>query len=140
MSRKTLNPHGKFKVFRDARMLDIETSIAEGMRHRVGLASPLPMANEARKSAEGFLVKAQSLTYLARCGFAAIGNDIRCHSSAEFAVALIDVLNGLFAFFFRRKIEIDVRPFPTALAQKTFEEQLHADRIDGRDFECITDS
>src|SRR5260370_37261557 len=113
MSRKTLNPHGKFKVFRDARMLDIETSIAEGMRHRVGLASPLPMANEARTSAEGFLVKAQSPTYLARCGFAAIGNDIRFHNTGEPAAALIDILTGLVRFFFRGSVGIEFVTLPT---------------------------
>ena len=55
------------------------------------------------------------------------------------AVPLIDVLNNFFALVARRQIKIDVRPFAAVLAQEALKEQLHPDRIDGRDFECITD-
>ena len=84
-------------------------------------------------------IEAQRLADLARCRLAAIGNDVGCHCGAQFAVTLIDVLDGLLALLFRGQIEIDVRPLSTALAQKTLEEQLHADRINGRDLECIAD-
>ena len=87
-----------------------------------------------------FLIEAEGLADLARRGLAAIGDDVRSHGRAEFAVALIDVLNGLLALVFRRQIEIDVRPLAAALAQEALKEQLHANRIDGGDFERIADS
>ncbi len=85
------------------------------------------------------LIEAERLAHFARSGLAAIRDDVRGHGRAKFAVALVDILDGLLAFFFGRKIEIDVRPFTAAFGQKALEEQLHADRIDGRDFERIAD-
>ena len=40
---------------------------------------------------------------------------------------------------FRGQIEIDVRPLVAALAQEALEEQLHADRIDGGNFQRVAD-
>ena len=86
-----------------------------------------------------FLIEAERLADLARRRLAAIGDDVRRHRSAQFAVTLIDVLDGLLALVFGGQIEIDVRPLAPALAQEALKEQLHAYRIDGRDFERIAD-
>ena len=51
----------------------------------------------------------------------------------------IDVLNDLFTLVARGQIKINVRPFAAALAQESLEEQFHADRIDGGNFERVTD-
>jgi len=44
------------------------------------------------------------------------GNDVRCHGRSEFAVSLVDVLDGLLSLVFGREIEVDVRPLAPALA------------------------
>src|SRR5271167_468409 len=116
MSRQTLNPHGKLKIFCDTRMPDIKTCIVKRMCHRVCLASPLPMTDKARKPAERFLIAAQCFANLACCGLATISNDVRRHGCTKFTIALIDVLNGLFTFVFGREIEVDIWPFSTAFA------------------------
>ena len=104
------------------------------------LPLPLPLDDEARETSQRFRIEAQGLTNFSRRRLAAIGNDVRSHRRAEFAVALVDVLNGLLSLVFGRQIEIDVRPFAAALAQEALKEQFHADRIDRRDFERIADS
>src|SRR5262245_62421751 len=38
-----------------------------------------------------------------------------------------------------REIKIDVRPFAALFRKKTFEEQVHADRVDRRDPEAVAD-
>src|SRR5258708_38220290 len=39
-----------------------------------------------------------------------------------------------------RQVEIDIWPLAAVLAEEAFDEQCHADRIDGGDFERIADS
>ena len=120
-------------------MVEVEAGIVKRMRHRVGLAAPFPVADEAGQSPQRFLIEAQGFANLARRRFAAIGNDIRRHGRAQFAVSLIDILDGLLSLIFGRQIEIDVRPLAPALAQETLKQQLHAHRIDSRNFERIAD-
>ncbi len=43
MTRQILNPHAELKILRNARMLEIEAGILKRVRHRVGLAAPLPI-------------------------------------------------------------------------------------------------
>jgi hypothetical protein len=50
-----------------------------------------------------------------------------------FAVAFVDVLNDLLAPIAARQIEIDIGPFTALFREKPLEEQIHADRIHGRD-------
>src|ERR671918_2877020 len=61
----------------------------------------------------------------------------RRHAGAVAAVAPVDILNRRLAPVTAREIEIDIRPFPSRLAQKAFEEQIHPDRIDGGDAERV---
>jgi hypothetical protein len=100
------------------------------------LAAPFPLTHKARQPAQRVRIEAQRLAGFTRRGLAAIGNDVGRHGRAEFAVPLIHVLDRLFALVFRRQIEVDVRPLVSALAQEPLEEQFHAYRIDGRDFEA----
>ena len=139
MARQILNPHGQFEILGDARMANIETGVLKGVRHGVGLAAPLPLAHQARQPPQRVLVEAQRLAGFARRRFAAIGDDVGRHGRAQLAVALVDVLDGLLALLFRGQVEIDVRPFVAALAQKALEEQFHANRIDGRNFQRVAD-
>src|SRR6185369_9940815 len=50
----------------------------------------------------------------------------------------INVLNDTFTFVTAGKIQIDIRPFTAFFRKETFEQQVHSDRIDGRDPERIT--
>ena len=139
MARQVLNAHAELKILGDARMLNVEARVLKRVRHGVVFAAPLPMADEAGEAAERVLIEAQRLAHFARRRLAAIGDDVGGHGRAQFAVALVDILNGLLALRLRRQIEIDVRPLVAALAQETLEEQLHADRIDGRNFKRVAD-
>src|SRR5215475_10105186 len=56
-----------------------------------------------------------------------------------FSITLIDILNGTFALIAAGKIKIDVRPFAALFGKKTFEQQVHADCINGSDSQRITD-
>src|SRR6202042_2157888 len=123
--RQALNPDGKLKIFGDTWVLDIKPGIVKRMRHCVCLSSPLPLTDETRKPAERFLIEAKRFANLACCGLATIGDHIRRHRSTEFTVALVDVLNSLFPFIFRRKIEVDIRPFSTAFTYESFKEQFN---------------
>ena len=94
-----------------------------------------------RRGETGELIffEAERLADLARGRAAAIADDVSGHGSAEFAIALVDVLDDLFAMIAGGQIEIDVGPLAAVLAEETLEEQLHADRIDGGDFERVAD-
>jgi hypothetical protein len=97
------------------------------------------LTRETRQTAQRFFIETQCFADFARCGFLAVGVDIGSHSGAEFAIPLVNVLDGLLALFFGRKIEIDVRPFIPALAQKSLKKQVHSHWINDRDFEGIAD-
>ena len=60
-------------------------------------------------------------------------------AAPSFAIALVNVLNGAFALVAAGQIEIDVGPLAALFGKKTLEEQLHADGIDRRDAQRITD-
>ena len=49
------------------------------------------------------------------------------------------MLNGLFAIIAGGEIEIDVGPLAAAFAEEALEEEVHADGVDGGDFEGVTD-
>ena len=66
MAWQILNPHTQLKVFRDARVFKVEACVVEGVRHRVCLAAPLPLTDEAREPSERFLIEAEGLAYFTR--------------------------------------------------------------------------
>src|SRR5258708_28666236 len=115
MARKVLKAHTEFEVFCDAWVLEVEPRTLERMRHRIGLAAPLPLTDETRQSAQRFLIETESFTNFSRRRLSAIGNDVRRHGRSEFAVSLISVLEGLLSLVFGREIEVDVRPLAPAL-------------------------
>ena len=55
------------------------------------------------------------------------------------AVSLVYVLDDLFALIAGGEIEVDVGPLATVFVEESLEEQLHADGIDGGDFEGVAD-
>ena len=88
---------------------------------------------------ERFGIEAERLADFARGGAAAIGDDVGGHGGAEFAVALVDILDGALALIAAGQIEIDVGPFAALFGEKALEQQIHADGIDGGDAERIAD-
>jgi hypothetical protein len=139
VAREVLEADAELEVFGDARVLDVEAGMVEGVGHGVVFAAPLPLGNERGEAAEGFLVEAEGLANFAGGGLAAVGDDVGGHSGAEFAVALVNILDGLLAFFFRGKVEVDVGPLAAVFVEEALEEELHADGVDGRDFEGVAD-
>src|SRR6185437_16848254 len=85
------------------------------------------------------VVKTQRLANFASCRTAAISDHVRRHGCAEFPIALVNILDRALALIAARQIEIDVRPFTPLFRKKTLEQKLHADRIDRRDAQGITD-
>src|ERR1700746_3696892 len=88
---------------------------------------------------QGFRVEGKHFADFARSGFTAIGDDVGGHGGAKSSVAFVNVLNGAFALVAAGQIEIDVRPFAAFCRKKTFEKQIHSDRINRSDSECVTD-
>ncbi len=68
-----------------------------------------------------------------------VGDDVRGHRGARPAVAPVDVLDDRLAALSRREVEVDVRPLAPLLREKALEEEIHPDRIDGRDPEAVAD-
>ena len=120
-------------------MLDIEACMQKRMFQGVVLSLPLPLRHQAREPPQGLRIEAHCLAHFARSRLAAIGNHIGGDGGAQLAITLIDVLNRLLAFISGGQIEIDVRPFSAAFAQKAFKKQVHADRIDRGNFQRIAD-
>ena len=61
-----LNAHAQLQILGDARMLDVEARVPEGVRHGVVLAAPLPVAHQVRQPAQRLLIEPQRFARLAR--------------------------------------------------------------------------
>jgi hypothetical protein len=49
------------------------------------------------------------------------------------------MLDGLLPLVSTRKVDVDIRPFAAFLGEEALKQQIHADRINGRDFEGVAD-
>src|SRR6266436_7516596 len=139
MPRQILDAFAQLPVFSDARMIEVEAHLLEMMFEVIRRTAPFAAVHDARKLVEGLLVKSERFAHFPRRGAVAIGDDVRCHRRAELAVTLIDVLNRLLSLVSARQIEIDIRPLAAFFREKPFKEQFHADRINRRNSEGITD-
>ena len=101
MTRQILKSLAELNVLRDAPVVDVKARVAEIVFERFVFSLPLPVADQAGKAAQRFLIKAQGLAHLACGAFAAVGDDIGGHGRAEFAIALIHVLDCLFTLVAR---------------------------------------
>src|SRR5260370_39084242 len=95
VARKSLNTHGYFKNLRDSGILQVESRILIGARHRIVWSAPFPVTYGPRHFFQRAWIKTHDLSDFFRCGLRTIGDDIRSHCSAEFSVASIDILDGL---------------------------------------------
>src|SRR5260370_36790166 len=53
-------------------------------------------------------------------------------------MTFVNALNVAFALISTGKVEIDIRPFASFFGKKSFEKQVHADRINGSDAQRVT--
>ena len=139
MARQTLHALAEAEVMRDARMIQVEASLRESALHRVVFAAPLPVPHQAAEALDLLFFKAQRLAHFARSRAATIGDDVGGHRRAQRSIAFVEILNNALTLVARGKIEIDVGPLVAALVEKSLEQKLHADRIDGSQFKCIAD-
>ena len=108
------------------------------LRLQIERVRKIAVREKMRKAIENARRKIQRLADLARRAPAAIGDHVRGHGRAVFAVAPVNFLDHALAPIAARQIEIDVGPAFAALAQKTLEDEMIAHRIDRRDAETIT--
>ena len=66
-------------------------------------------------------------------------NVLAIHGCAQLAVALISILDSLFALLAAQHIKVYVGPLVAIFAQETLEEQVHADRINRGYLQHTTD-
>ena len=133
-----LHALANLQVFGNAAMLRVEACRAETGVQGIGWALPFPCAHQLGEAAQRLRIEAERLARFARGRPSSVSNDIGGHRRAQFAIALVHVLNGAFTAVAAGQIEIDIRPFATLGGEEPFEEQLHADRIDRRKAERIT--
>ncbi len=55
------------------------------------------------------------------------------------AVALVDVLDDALALVAGGEVDIDIGPFAALFGEEAFEEEVHADGVDGGDAERVAD-
>ena len=116
--------------FRKTGLLDLGGEI-EGVRK-------IAAGEEVGEAIENVRRKIQRFADLARGAAAAISDDVRGHGGAVFAVTPVNFLDDALPPIAARQIEIDIGPAFAAFAEKAFEDEIVADRIDRRDAEAIT--
>src|SRR5688572_18740515 len=121
----------------DPRIPKIKTTAGKLSLKRVERILVFPIPGELRKAVNGRCIKPQNFSGFARRRPATIGNDICSHRGTARAIALVDILDGALALIAAGKIQIDIGPFATLFGKETFEEQIHADWIDGRNSQDI---
>ena len=116
-----------------------ETDIGELARQRVVRIHVLELVHHLREAIDVHLVELERLSHFAGGTSAAIGDDVGGHRCPVRAVLLVDVLDHPLAPIAARQIQIDVGPLTALLGEEALEEQLHADRIHGRDAQAVAD-
>src|SRR2546423_1749937 len=123
-----------------------EAGLGGAVRQIVVLRDELELRQQVRQAIQLRLRQPEHLPDLARSGARAIADHVRGHRRARLPEALVDVLDDLLALVTGGQIEVDVRPalLPTPVTRtrvaplplrrkESFEEESHADRIDGGD-------
>src|SRR5215472_11767471 len=98
-------------------MVQVKTSFTELPLRGVLRIFPLPRAHQSGELFERGDFKSQRFADFARRRTAAIRNDVRGHSRAEFSEPLVDILNGALALVAAGQIDVDVRPLAALLGE-----------------------
>ena len=83
---------------------------------------PAPHWSQGCDLADHVLIEAEHLTGFSHRKLSAIGDDVRCHGRAVFAVAVVHVLNRSLAFITAWKVNVDVGPFLTVFREEALEQ------------------
>ena len=138
MARHALNLAHEIDQHHDSRRFRIDAAALEQRHEIVVMVAELVHLVELGEPVNLFGRKAQRLADFAHRAFRAIGDHVRGHRGAAFAVAAIDVLNRLLAIVAAGQVEIDVGPFAALLGKEALEQEFHLDRIHRRDPERVT--
>ena len=138
MARQALNLAHQLDQHHDSRRFRIDAAALEQRDEIVVMVAELVHLVELGEPVNLVGRKAERLADLAHRAPRAIGDHVRGHRGAAFAVAAIDVLNRHLAIVAAGQVEIDVGPFAALLGKKTLEQQFHLDRIHRRDSERVT--
>jgi hypothetical protein len=139
VARQVLRHAVELEKFAHARMVEVEAGVAELALGRVVGSLSIPRCATRLLRASSVVIEAQRLAHFARGGAAAIGDDVGGHGGAALSEALVDVLDDALALFAAGQVEIDVGPLAALFGEEALEEQVHADGIDGGDFERVAD-
>jgi hypothetical protein len=74
------------------------------------LLPPFPIPDEPGETARRLFIEAEGFGNLTGSGLAAIGDDVGGHGCPELAIALIDILDRLFALVARSRTQRDQLP------------------------------
>ena len=119
--------------------VQIEADRRQLARQRIGRIDELEVVHHLRQPIDLHRIEAERLADLARRAAPAVGDDVGRHRRAEAPVLFVDVLDDPLAPIAARQIEVDVGPLAALFRQKPLEQQIHPDRIDGRDPEAVAD-
>ncbi len=97
-----------------------------------------PVGREARERVEVRLIDPQGLADLAHRRAGPVADDVGDHRRVPSPVAVVDVLDDLFAAVVL-DVEIDVRRLGPLAGEEALEEQAHAHRVDGGDPQAVAD-
>ena len=139
VARQVLRHLVELEKFAHARVGDVEAGLAKLALGGVLGVLPFPGAHQAGELFERGDFEAQRLADFARGGAAAIGDDVGGHGRAQLAEALVDVLDGVLALVAAGQVDIDIGPLAALFGEEALEEQVHADGVDGGDFERVAD-
>src|ERR1039458_3393016 len=128
MPWQILRGETQLEIFANSRMLKIEPSIAQTPVERVILVLEFPGCHCRRHSLQRLGIESQRLAHFARRHAIAIGDHVGGHGRAALSITLIDVLDHALPLVAAGQIEIDVGPLTPLLGEKSFKQQLHADR------------
>src|SRR5665213_1140719 len=117
----------------------IAAAYASGLKllfqlHRLRQVAVMKKRTEA---VEHVIGETEDLSDFAHCNLRLVSDDICGHCRPGPAIAPVNFLNYFLASVTARKIQINIWPVRTAFTQKSLEEQLCANWIDGGDPERI---
>src|SRR5438552_11615379 len=99
----------------DARMIYLQASASNVHFYSVVRILPLKRMQSGRKLIQSPRVKAEHFAHLPGGKFRTVSNKVCRHAGAAPAVALIDILDHLFAVIAGRQVQINVGPLSTGL-------------------------
>src|SRR5579883_1037925 len=115
IARKVLHSPAQLQILPNAGVPHIEASSLEGVLQRVAWPLPLPRAHQSREPSSRLFIETQRLARFAGGGAAAVCRHIRGHGRSQFAISLIDILNGTLTVGHTRQVEVNIRPLAALL-------------------------